>query len=114
MKKIYVSRDTFLAALSVEEQDLEIEGLGTVRIRPLTLTQRAEMQRKFMDKENRIDTLRMQTATLLMGLVAPQLTEADLAVIEQGRPGLVDKVSMRILDASGMADDFEKKAGSGS
>ena len=105
----YVSKSDFLAALSVAEFDAEVSGLGTVRIRPLTLMERAAMTRDFGD-----DTPGMQAAALVAGMVEPKLTLEDVAAIREGKAGLVDHLTILITDASGMGDEFQKKAGPGS
>ncbi len=111
----YISKDDFLTALAITEEDFALPGeLGTVRIKPLSLADRAAIQKAHTDKEGKTDILGMQTSALLAGLVTPRLTLDDVAALKAGRPAVVDAITMHIMDTSGMADDFEKKAGAGS
>lgn len=111
----YISKDGFLTALTITEEDFTLPGeLGTVRIKPLSLSDRAGIQKQNTGKDGKLDILAMQTAALLTGLVQPKLTQDDLAALRAGRPALVDAITLRIMETSGMQDDFEKKVGDGS
>ena len=109
----YISKKDFLHALSVTEQDFDVPGLGSVRIRALTLAERGVMQKKYIKGEG-VDNMGMQTELLLKGLVSPRLSEKDVAAIKAGLPGLVDMITLKIMGASGMGENFEKKVGPGS
>jgi len=113
---MYVSKSDFLQALTITEEDFTVAGLGTVRIKPLSLADRAAIQRKYTSKDGQIDVLEMQMAALLAGLVEPKLTTDDVAALKVGRPSVVDAITLRIMETSGMGDTetFEKKVGSGS
>ena len=112
---IYISKDDFLNALTITEEDFTLPNeLGTVRIKPLSLSDRADIQRLNTNKDGKLDILEMQTAALLAGLMQPKLTQEDLAALRAGRPALVDAITLRIMETSGMQDDFEKKVGDGS
>jgi hypothetical protein len=113
---MYVSRDDFLKALTISEEDFDVAGLGTVRIKPLSLADRAAVQKANTGKDGQLDVLEMQTAALITGLVEPKLTIDDVAALRAGRPGVIDAITLRVLETSGMesSDAFEKKVGSGS
>ena len=111
----YITKDDFLTALTIVEEDFTLPGeLGTVRIKPLSLADRADIQRLNTGKDGKLNILEMQTAALLAGLVQPKLTQDDVAALRAGRPAMVDAITLRIMDTSGMQDDFEKKVGDGS
>lgn len=113
---MYVSRDDFLKALTITEEDFDVAGLGTVRLKPLSLEDRAAIQKANTGKGGQLDVLEMQTAALLAGLVEPKLSQADVAALRAGRPAVIDAITLRVMETSGMepAEVFEKKVGSGS
>lgn len=111
----YITKDDFLTALAIVEEDFTLPGeLGTVRIKPLSLADRAAIQKQNTGKDGQLDILEMQTAALLAGLIEPKLTQDDMVALRAGRPALVDAITLRIMETSGMQDDFEKKVGDGS
>ena len=87
---MYVSRDDFLKALTITEEDFEVAGLGTVRIKPLSLSDRAAIQKANTGKDGQIDVLEMQTAALIAGMVEPKLTGEDVTECTGGARGLSD------------------------
>lgn len=113
---MYVSKSDFLQALAIEEEDLTVPGLGVVRIKPLSLADRAAIQKTNTSKDGQIDVLAMQTSALLAGLVEPRISGDDVALLQAGRPAILDAIVLRIMEASGMepTEAFEKKVGSGS
>lgn len=113
---MYVSRDDFLKALTITEEDFEVPGLGTVRIKPLSLSDRAAIQKANTGKDGQLDVLEMQTAALIAGMVEPKLTGDDVTALRAGRPGVIDAITLRVMETSGMepSETFEKKVGSGS
>ncbi len=112
---MYLSKDSFLSALTITEEDFELpNGAGTVRIKPVSLEERTAIQQAHTAKDGKTDNLGIQTALLLTGLIEPRLTPADVPALKAGHPALVDAITMRVMAISGMAEDFEKKAGAGS
>lgn len=110
----YVERDAFLRALTITEEDMEIPGLGTVKIKPLTLVERDELRRKFTRSDGDVDVVAMQTWALIKGMVRPKLEEDDIERLRQGRAAMIDEIVTRIIEASGMAPDFTDDRGTGS
>jgi len=110
----YVGHDDFMQALKITEEDFAVKGLGTVRIKPLSLSDRAGIQKQHTGKDGQLDVLGMQTAALLAGLVAPKLTADDVEALRNGKPAIIDAITLRVMETSGMDPDFEKKAGDGS
>jgi len=110
----YVSHDDFMKALVITEEDFAVKGLGTVRIKPLSLSDRAGIQKQHTGKDGQLDVLGMQTAALLSGLVSPKLTSEDVDALRNGKPAVIDAITFRVMETSGMDPDFEKKVGDGS
>lgn len=113
-KKDYLSRDDFLQLLTIEEEDLPLGNGQTVRIRPLTMTERNTLLEEHTREDGTQNALAMEIGVLCLGLVAPKLTIEDAKILREGRPGPADKIANRIMTISGMEDDIEKKAGGGS
>lgn len=112
-EKRFVSREGFLRALVIEEQELEIQGLGTVRFRPLSLEERQSLS-EANTRNGKQDTAAMMAATIVKGLVEPKLSDADVAAIRKGNPAVIDSLAMAIASYSGTDGAFEGEAGSGS
>ena len=88
----------------VPEEDVEIAGVGTVRVRAL----------------NRLEALKVQDAggveaterlILVLGMVDPRMTDADVRRWMEFSPaGEIEAVSRRIAILSGMAEESAKEA----
>lgn len=88
----------------VPEDDVEIPGVGTVRVRGLT---RAEA---VMVSETK-GAAATERKTLALGLVDPVLTEAEAGQWQKASTaGELQKVSLRIAELSGMMPDSAKDA----
>ena len=112
--KQYVGRGEFLKALTVREQDFDVPGLGLVRFRPLTLDEAQGLRDRHTDKKGVLDTAGMMAAAVVKGMIEPALSDEDVAAIRAGRPQLIDELAKAIAIGSGMNEDFEGEAGSGS
>lgn len=104
----YLSTDDFLAGILGEEVEYEIEGLGTVLIRSL---QTVEVQRLRKQYEDEVD---MMLGAVMLGLVEPKLQPEHITQLQAAKPGVLNSLGNRIMQISGMVEDAEKKAGSGS
>ena len=113
-EKKYVGRGDFLRALAVQEEDLEVVGLGWVRFRPLTLDEATMLREQHTNVKGVLDTAGMMAAAVVKGMVAPALSAEDVAAIRAGRPAVIDELAKAIAMGSGMDDGFEGEAGSGS
>lgn len=110
----YVSRDDFLRALAINEEEFKIDGLGTVRYRPVSLDERQSIMDRYQDKSGKVNTSGMMASVIVAGLIEPKLTSADIDAIRKGKPAIIDELAKAIAGMSGMADDFEGEAGTGS
>jgi hypothetical protein len=92
------------------EDDVEVPGVGTVRVRGLS---RAEvmLMRKATDTEamDGSRALILERKMLALGMVDPQLTEAEAGQWQHASAaGELDLVSDRIAELSGMAEGAPK------
>jgi hypothetical protein len=88
----------------LEEADVEIPGIGTVRVRALS---RAEV----MQIQNRTDIEAQERLMIAYGMVDPQLTEAEAGKWCKAAPASeIAPVSEKIARLSGVTDDSAKEA----
>lgn len=92
------------------EREVEIEGVGTVRIRALTRREALQLQGKEMPIEE------MERKMLAFSMVDPVLTEDEVRQWQEASPvGEIQVVSEAIAELSGMdltaAKDAYKSAG---
>lgn len=106
---MYLELDDFLAGITGGTTDIEIKGLGLVKIRALEFAEVQAIRQKAGD-----DDLQLTKLSVLVGMVEPKLTEAHLAALDKARAGVIGLISQRVLEISGMTSEAEKKAGTGS
>ena len=86
-------------------EEMDVEGVGTVVIRPLTRAEALAMQ----DIDMRADI--MEQRLLALAMVDPQLTEDEVAEWQANSPaGLMHDVVLRIIEISGMHQVAAKSA----
>ena len=86
------------------EADVEVPGIGTVRVRGLNRAEAMQVQaaKGVEATERRI---------LALGMVDPALTEAEAGQWQKNAPaGEIEPVSRRIAELSGMFDGADKQA----
>lgn len=111
-KKSYITADDFLSAITGEELDFDVPGLGTVKIRSLTTQQVGRINR-----EADGDPGKMMAMAVRDGLVEPKLPGDVLSTLNDAKPGPIADISRRIMELSGMsaeAEELENLAGGGS
>ncbi len=97
-----LSASDFLAAIQRQEELYEIEGVGAVRIRGLSVSQATAVMQKYAD--------RMQDSVyevVALGLIEPQLDEAQLESLKDAAPAPVMALFERIMELSAMASSTE-------
>jgi len=88
----------------VPEGTVELEGIGTVRVRGLS---RAEV---FMTQQCK-GVEATERKILALGLLDPQMTEAEVKEWQEGSPaGEMEPVAAKIRDLSGLGDKPPKAA----
>jgi len=107
----YINKSDFLAALAGIPVDYELPGVGTVKVRGLTLLESNELQRKHGN-----DGAAVMCEAITLCVVEPKLDAADVEAIQRGQQGIVVELGNKILTLSGLKQDgdLEKKAGNGS
>jgi hypothetical protein len=86
-------------------EDVEIPGVGTVQVRPLSRAEALEVEGKEMSAAE------MDRKLLAFGLVEPKLTEDEVAELQANTPaGLMQPVVKAIVRMSGMEQTAPKEA----
>lgn len=99
-----IDREALLKGRSGQE-DIEIEGVGTVRVRPLTRGEALQVA----DKP--LDAAEMERKIIAWGLVEPALSEADIKAWQDSSPaGDIQTVVDAIVRLSGMEKHAAKQA----
>jgi hypothetical protein len=95
---VYVSKEA-LFAKNLPEEDVQVEGVGTVRVRALT---RAEVMRVTGAE---MAKAKLDRYVLSRGLVAPALTEDEVGMWQRaGVAGRLEEVSRAIMRLSGLTE----------
>lgn len=86
------------------EAEVDIEGVGTVRVRALNRGEAMSVQA--------VETLEAKERRIVaLGMVSPKLTEAEVGKWQRNAPaGELEPVTQRISELSGLADGAAKKA----
>lgn len=89
----------------LEERDVDVPGVGTVRIRALS---RAEILRV---KDKPMDGSKMERMLLSMAMIDPELTEFEVGEWQAASgAGEIETVSKEIIALSGLEVDSAKSA----
>ncbi len=107
----YINKSDFLAALAGIPVDYTIEGVGTVKVRGLSILESNELNRKHNG-----DGAAIMCEAITLCVVEPQLDASDVAAIQSGQQRFVLDLGHKIQLLSGMVfdEEIEKKAGNGS
>jgi len=106
-KPQYLSADDFLAAITLEGDDFDVPGFGTIRIRALSLHEVDAVRRKATVKGGEPDAGKLMAWALYYGLVEPKLPEDAIETILNGSAGKLTAVARRIMALSGLGADEE-------
>lgn len=103
-----VSKDALFTP-RLPEDDVEIPGVGSVRVRGLSRSEVFEINRlRRKDDDTGED---IERRTIAVGMVDPELTLADVQSWQKAAPaGELEPIAKRIQELSGMADDSAKAA----
>lgn len=100
----YVDKAALLAGGQLPEDDVDMPGVGTIRVRGLN---RAEA----MAVQAANGTAATERKILAFGMVEPELTEAEVGQWQKASlAGAIEVVSRKIAALSGMLDDSAKEA----
>lgn len=99
----YVSKDEILADALLGE-DLEVPGLGVVRVKGLNRVEAIAAGRAG-------DSMAIEAAMLAAGLVEPALTAEEAAAFQRAKPAkVVEIISDKITELSGLGKRAAKAA----
>lgn len=105
----YVNADDFLLGIVGGAADLEISGVGTIKVRALDYLDLERIHAEADGNEVRAGFM-MASA----GIVEPKLNEEHLGLLQKARPGVIAAISRRVQELSGIREDMENLAGGGS
>ncbi len=99
MTEKYLSFDSLMSAPSAEqvEQDVDLPGLGCVRVRALSLHEYWKLQESAREKGS-FDEERWQTLLLCTGMVSPKLSYDEAWRLGEKGYGLVARIIRAISD----------------
>lgn len=90
----------------VKEQDIEIPGVGTVRVRALTREQVLKIKMK-----GEIDVAEMERKLISMGMVDPELTEEEVGQWQAVAPAEeLTPITEAVMGMSGVSQELAKEA----
>lgn len=111
MAKATVSAADFLKAVTGEAQPFEVQGVGTVLIRPLTFVEAERITTAHKD-----NTSEMMLQAMIIGLVEPTFSAEQIEALRGSSAGPVMRIAARVMQLSGMSDTdaLAGEAGGGS
>lgn len=108
-----LTRDELLGQTGPPEDEVEIPGLGKVRVRGLTRTEVLSV-RKAADNAGPVDgprVLVLERKLLSAGMVEPKLSEDDIRAWQNVAPaGQMEPITEKIQELSGLSEGSEKAA----
>lgn len=122
--KKYLTIAQVRSAPDLEPFDVDVPKWGgSVKCRPLTVDQRHEMRTKASHREQNpagdwevvYDDSKMQLEAIVLGVIEPKFNRSDIEWLRSTKDGaVIQSIALRILQASGMEENAEKKQDSGS
>lgn len=105
----YLNIDDFFTGITGGEDDLELPGLGSVRVRSLEALEVQQIRQQAGDND-----MEMSFLSIVAAMVEPKLDREHIEKLHRAKPGVIALLTRRIMELSGMVDESEKKVGSGS
>lgn len=113
-EKKVVSREQFLSGVKPLTQSFNVPELGgDVLVKPLSMKEHADIRSASMNHLGRIDEVTFVSITLVHGLVEPKLSKEDVAVLQQGQFGVLQRIANKIWAISGVGEVETQKNASG-
>ncbi len=102
MSKSYLTKADLLAGVTLKPQDFEVEGLGWVQVRGLSMNEASEIRSIVGDNE----------AQLLLhfahrGLVNPQFSLDEVQSLGDASVGFITALGRRVTELCGLGDKKE-------
>lgn len=104
MSGSYLTPDDFLIGVLGQAVDFDVSGLGTVRVRGLTVGEVSEIRRV-----TRGDGTLLLAHTISLGMVEPHMTVEQLLAAPAGMATKFEEIGVRIAELSGLSDDREQQ-----
>lgn len=101
--KHYLTPEDFLPGLLGQGVDFDVSGLGTVKVRGLTVGEVSEIQRS-----TRGNGALLLAHTISLGMVEPHMTVEQLLAAPAGMATKYEEIGVRIAELSGLSDDKEQ------
>ena len=95
----YLTPDDFLRGMLAEPVDFEVEGLGLVRVRGLSV---AEVARAKQAANG--DTILLMVHMIALGMVEPALSAQQMLALRAGMTPRFEAIGVRIAELSGLAE----------
>jgi len=105
----YLNIDDFLTGITGGEDDLELPGLGSVRVRSLEALEVQQIRQQAGEND-----MEMSFFSIVAAMVEPKLDRDHIEKLHHAKPGVIALLTRRIMELSGMVDESEKKVGNGS
>ena len=102
--KHYLTPDDFLMGVLGQAVDFDVSGLGTVKVRGLTVGEVSEIRRL-----TRGDGALLLAHTISLGMVEPHMTAEQLLAAPAGMATKYEEIGVRIAELSGLTDDREQQ-----
>ncbi len=109
-EKKTISREDFLAGMRPKPEEFNVDGLGVIKIRAISLSEREEIKSGSTPFGGKVDEAKFAAITLLKGVVDPKLTLQDVAELQGANFGIVNKIGNRIWELSGIKSGAEEVA----
>lgn len=97
----YLSAADFLTGIIGQEEDVEIAGLGTVRIRPLTAIEAGQLY------DTGATPAELAVRAVALALVEPKLTDAELEQLQRATAGRLTPLINRVMALAGLTSEPE-------
>jgi len=104
----FVSEDAFLSKLKIGYESFEVPGLGNVQVKPLALDERNKAL-EASTQNGKTDSAKFTAMIIILGMVSPKIGLSRIPELVAGHPKIVDTISKKILEISGLANPEQVK-----
>lgn len=96
----YLTKADFLAGITLKPVDFEVDGLGTVQVRGLSIAESTAINDRCGE-----DNIKKGMEAVVVGMCNPQLSLDDVQALYDGDPRKVSALAVRISELSGSGDE---------
>lgn len=104
-----LTAEDFVTGITGITEDLTIPGLGTIRVKSLSVLEVKQIDAKA--KGDQIETGLLMASS---GIAEPKLSSEQLDQLQNARPGIIAQISRRVAQLSGMTAEADPLVGAGS